>query len=243
MTWLISKALMNSPSLLERGGEFLEAIYSDGEQSVPLNGSPTQQAYCAPDKMTAFSRLSRFGMTFKPLTEIHGEELLMSYRAGFRAKTLVPKEKASALKVSAQECGHRWQGLLAKYDPSTHLLKTVQGSLFEDLNESLQTWPRWGSMRNGECFLQPMWALNMKEKEFGSWATPTACDWKGTHHATNYSVRKAQYLNLTGGTVTGTIYPNPITYEVLMGWPQGWTDLKPLATGKCHFAPQPHLTH
>jgi len=37
--------------------------------------------------MTVFYRLSRFGMTYKPLTENRGEELLTLYRAGFHAKT------------------------------------------------------------------------------------------------------------------------------------------------------------
>jgi hypothetical protein len=37
--------------------------------------------------MMDFSRLSRFGMMFKPLTENHGEELLMSYLAAFPVKT------------------------------------------------------------------------------------------------------------------------------------------------------------
>jgi hypothetical protein len=60
MSWLFSQALVE---------EYLGANSLDGEQSAPLNGKPTQQAYCAPDKMTDFSRLSRFGMTYKPLTE------------------------------------------------------------------------------------------------------------------------------------------------------------------------------
>lgn len=61
----------------------------DGELFAPSNGENTQQAYCSPDKMTEFSRLSRFGMTFKPLTEDHGKALLMSYLAAFHAKTSV----------------------------------------------------------------------------------------------------------------------------------------------------------
>ena len=65
MSWLFSQVLVE---------EFLGANCSDGEQSVQSNGNPTQLAYCAPDKMTDFSRLSRFGMTFKPLTEHRGEE-------------------------------------------------------------------------------------------------------------------------------------------------------------------------
>ena len=78
MSWLYSQALVV---------EYLGENYLDGEQSVQLSGKPTQQAYCAPDKMTDFSRLSRFGMTYKPLTETRGEELLMSYLAAFHAKT------------------------------------------------------------------------------------------------------------------------------------------------------------
>jgi hypothetical protein len=78
MSWLFSQALVE---------EFSEAICLDGEQSVPLSGNNTPQAYCAPDKMMGFSRLSRFGMTYAPLMENRGEELLTLYRAGFHAKT------------------------------------------------------------------------------------------------------------------------------------------------------------
>ena len=80
MSWLFSAALVE---------EFSEATSSDGAPSAPSNGNPIPQAYCAPDKMTAFSRLSRFGMTYAPLTENRGEELLTLYLAVFRAKTLV----------------------------------------------------------------------------------------------------------------------------------------------------------
>jgi hypothetical protein len=33
---------------------------------------------------------------------------------------------------------------------------------------------------------------------------------------------------------------NPVWVEWLMGWPLGWTDLKPLATGKYHNAQRMH---
>ena len=82
MSWLFSQALVV---------EYLGENFSDGEQSVPLNGKPIQQAYCAPDKMTGFSRLSRFGMTYKPLTESLGEELLTLYLEDFRAKICQPQ--------------------------------------------------------------------------------------------------------------------------------------------------------
>ncbi len=82
MSWLFSQVLVE---------EYLGDTFSDGEPSAPLSGNNTQQAYCAPDKMTKFSRLSRFGMTYKPLTESRGEELLTLYLAGFPAKTLAQR--------------------------------------------------------------------------------------------------------------------------------------------------------
>ena len=78
MSWLFSQALVE---------EYLGDICSDGEPSALSNGNHTQQAYCWPDKMTEYSRLSRFGMMFKPLTESRGEELLMSYLADFPVRT------------------------------------------------------------------------------------------------------------------------------------------------------------
>jgi len=78
MSWLFSQALVE---------EYLGENFLDGEQSVPLNGKHTQQAYCAPGKMMDFCRVSQFGMMFKPLMESLGEELLMSYQADFHAKT------------------------------------------------------------------------------------------------------------------------------------------------------------
>jgi hypothetical protein len=78
MSWLFSQALV---------AEYLGENSLDGEQSVQSSGKNTQLAYLPQDKMTEFSRLSRFGMMFKPLTENLGEELLMSYLADFHAKT------------------------------------------------------------------------------------------------------------------------------------------------------------
>ena len=81
MSWLFSQVLVE---------EYLGDICLDGEQSVPLNGNHIQQAYCAPDKMTDFYRVSQFGMMFKPLTESLGKELLMLFQEDFPVKTYQP---------------------------------------------------------------------------------------------------------------------------------------------------------
>jgi hypothetical protein len=256
MSWLFSQALVAA---------YLGENFSDGEQSVPLNGNPTQQAYCAPDKMTEFSRFSRFGMMFKPLTETLGQDLLMSYQADFHAKTSLPQEKAQESMENGQECGKKWQGSFAKYDPNLSLWKTAQCSLIEDLTEFSQTWPTWGSMRNGECWERQTSGLNTIEKEYGLlpdnerfFHTPTTGSSGGSNSRKAMQKRGVIWPTPTtptgGGNAggsgahknaikNGTYIPssiNPNLYEWLMGWPLEWTDLKPLEMDKYHKWRQLH---
>jgi hypothetical protein len=256
MSWLFSQVLVV---------EYLGENSLDGEQFVQSNGNNTQQAYCLPDKMTEYSRLSRFGMMFKPLTESLGEELLMSYRAGFHAKTFLPQEKVQELTVSGQECGKKWQGSFAKYDQNLSLWKTAQCSLIEELTEFLQTWPTWGSMRNGECWERQTLGLNTTEREFGLlpdnekfFHTPTTGSSGGSNSRKAMQKRGVIWPTPTtpsgGGNAggsgahknaikNGTYIPssiNPNLYEWLMGWPLGWTDLKLLEMDKYHKWQQLH---
>jgi len=231
MSWLFSQALVE---------EYLEGTSLDGEPSAPLSGSPTPQAYCAPDKMTKCSRLSRFGMTYKPLTETRGEELLTLYLADFHAKTSGQRGGGQELPESDQVCGSTWQGSLARLDPDTLLWRTAQCSLFEDLELSLQTWPQWGLMQNGECWAQMTLGLVTIEKGFGYWPTPTATDWKATG---KLETLKRQGDKNEAGHQNRPQYHYARKYnmkmplaaqEILMMWPLGFTDLKPLEMDKYH---------
>jgi len=167
MSWLFSQVLVE---------EYLGDTYLDGEPFAPLSGNNTQQAYCAPDKMTKFSRLSRFGMTYKPLTENLGQELLTLYLEDFHAKTFQSQETEQDLTANALECGEKWHGLLARFDQDTHSWRTVQCSLIGDLNESLQTLPQWGMTVGGELYLRQTLVQTIKEKESGLWLTPSTVD-------------------------------------------------------------------
>jgi hypothetical protein len=88
MSWLYSQVLV---------AEYSEANSLAGAPSALSSASPTPQAYSSLDRMTAFSRLSRFGMTFAPLTESLGADLLTWFLAGFPAKTSARQEKERAL--------------------------------------------------------------------------------------------------------------------------------------------------
>ena len=230
MSWLYSQVLVE---------EFLGDISLDGEQSVPSSGNPIPQAFCAPDKMTDFSRLSRFGMTYKPLTENLGRELLTLYLADFHAPTFQQQDEAQVLMEKPLECGEKWRASFTKYDPDLRLWKTHQCSLLGDLDEFSETWPQWGLMHDGECWEQRMSEQITNATEFGLLPTPVKSDYKGTSKNSKFQSRSIQYRAWDDGTEASTLYPNPLAYEVLMGWPQRWTDLKPLETDKSHFAPQP----
>jgi hypothetical protein len=171
MSWLYSQALVE---------EYLGENFSDGERSAPLSGNFTQQAYCAPDKMTVFSRLSRFGMTYKPLTDIPGEDLSMSSVVAFHVRTLVQQDEEQELMENDQECGEKWHGSFTKYSQDSRSWKTHQCSLLGDLEPFLETWPRWGLMRDGECWEQP--TLEQTIRETGSGLSPNGVD---TFHTPN----------------------------------------------------------
>ena len=289
MSWLYSQALAE---------EYSADICSDGEPCARLNGTPTQQAYCAPDKMTEFSRLSRFGMTYRPLTADHGEAVLTSYLAAFPVRTLVQPEREPESLENDQECGFIWLESWAKYDPVTSMWKTRQCSVLGDLEPYSETWPRWGTMRDGEFWEQQTLAPHTSETESGLWPTPNQRDWKDTgatqgnrkspnletavHWPTptvcgNYNRKGASATSgdglatavknwptprtkgMCGGTGSwellkknttieearamgagngGTL--NPMWVEWLMGWPLGWTDLKPLGMDRFRQWQQQH---
>ena len=299
MSWLYSQVLVE---------EYLGDISLDGEQSVPSSGSSTPQAYCALDKMTGFSGLSRFGMTYKPLTANLGEELLTLYLAAFHAPTFPQQEKEQESMVKPLECGEKWRGSFTKYDLSSCSWKTHQCSLLGDLDEFSETWPQWGLMRDGECWEQKTLEQTIRGTESGlseKLPTPTASDYKNQPTSKSWKAKGAINYKLSNpeiqatwptprscSAMAATITPesawnekrnpnletivgrrqwptpcasgntiqewggsnnwvrkqitevggqlNPPWVEWLMGWPLGWTDLKPLEMDKSHCAPQQH---
>ena len=298
MSWLISRALMedyaNSHSLPGLVAEYLEGTCSDGAPFAPSSGNPTPQAYLPPDKMTAFSRPSRFGMTFAPLTDDRGAELLTWYRGAFRARTSAPQALGLALTENAPVFGGKWRELSVRYDPASCSWRTHRSLWDEDLSECSLTLPKWGLMCAGvlselltlehhtaanDAGLLPTpratdWKNGKQRADFGmnlptfakKWPTPLATDGskggpnqkggKGdlrlssavhqfptptatntkAHHmrgADNGKEREARSYGETGQL-------NPTWVEWLMGWPLGWTDVKPLETDRCRSAQQRH---
>ena len=167
MSWLYSRALVE---------EFSEDISWDGEPYAPLSTSPMPQAFSSPDKTTAASRLSRYGMTCEPLTASRGEELLTWFRVGFPVKTSALPERAQESTESDPASGPTWRGWSAKYDPATSMWRTAQCSLLEGSDESSVTWPRSGMTRDGMLWELPTLELSTSETDSGLWPTPVADD-------------------------------------------------------------------
>jgi hypothetical protein len=275
MSWHYSRALVE---------EYSAASCSDGEPSALLSGSPTPQAYLSPDRMTAFSRLSRFGMTFAPLTDQHGADLLTWYLAGFRAKTSAWQEKAQESTGRDQACGPIWRGSLAKYDPDSLSWKTVQLSLLGDSELSSVIWPRSGMTAAGQCWELPTLERPTSGTGFG-WLLPTPCSSDpqlerrakhGEHYQTQTGTVRRKNQDGTssnlGLAAAVRMWPTPVSrmwkdngkslselarnsetlatqaggslnppfVEWLMGWPLGWTDLKPSETDRCPNAQPQH---
>jgi hypothetical protein len=157
-------------------GESLEDICSGGEPLQPLKSKTIHDVFYCNGKLMDSYLDSLFGTMLEPLTENLGQEKLMLSAVDFHAKTFQLQEMAQDLMETEVECGEKWHGLLAKYDPNSHLWRTVQCSLLEDLNESLQTLPQWGMTVGGELYLLPTLAQNINGKESGLWLTPSTID-------------------------------------------------------------------
>jgi hypothetical protein len=216
----------NSLCSQEQAAESLAESSSDGEPFAPSNGNHTPLAFLPPDKMTAFSRLSRFGTTFAPLTENRGEDVLTWFLAGFHVKTSHAPEKGLESKESDLECGWKWHGSFVKWHPATSSWKTRQCSLLEGLDEFSETWPRWGMMRDGECWELATLERNMLETESGFLPTPTRHNAKEGNYPAEHNRNTPLLATHAGGKI------NPDWTEWLMGWPSKWTDLRPSGTGK-----------
>lgn len=283
MSFIFSRALVEA---------CLQDNCSGIDASALLSGSHTPPLFLPSDKTTAFSRLSRFGMTFGHLTADHGAALLTSWLAASRAKTSALQEKAQESTASGRECGRTWRASLAKFDPASSSWKTAQPSLLGASEEFSVTWPRSGMTAGGQCWELPMLERRTSGTGSGLWPTPVASDtssrtkpyaqggtplslavkWPTPTVCGNYNRKGASATSGDGLATAVAKFPtpstlgvnggsnsraaavkrgqpsaevnggslNPMWVEWLMRWPLGWTDLRPLGTGKCPPAPPKH---
>lgn len=235
MSWHFSQALVEA---------FSADICLDGAQSALSNTNPTQRLFSSSDRMMDFCRRSQSGMTCEHLTEDLGEAVLTSFLEAFPVRTSVPQEKAQGSTENALVYGPRWRGSFARYDRATSSWKTPQCSFLAALEEFSETWPKWGLMRDGECWVLTKWVLPMNESASGL-SVPTPC--KNEHAGTSKKryrhsphFRGAKTAEALRTCETDPSYSHPQFIEKIMGWPTMWTGLAPLGTGKFQEWRQQH---
>ena len=234
MSWHYSLALVE---------EYSEASCLDGELSVPWKSNPTHEVYCSNAKMTESLILSLCGMTLEPLMESPGEGKSISSQVGSHVQmSQYAGETPKGSKENPVGCGQSRGESFAKYDQYSHTWRTAQLSLFGGLTEFLENWPRWGIMQNGECWDRAIQVEIAGVSESGLLPTPIATDWKGGTTAVRKdrgTVRTDQWRDYVK-IKYGMTYPHPMHSELRMGWPIGWSDLKPLEMDRFQSWQQKH---
>ena len=160
---------------------YLPTYYSDTSPSAPSRlNLIASKSYTHGKKTVSFLGFPSLTM-LKHSMESRGGDLSKSSPEVSRAKTYPAREKGPESAEKEADYGQKWQEWFAKLDPVTSLWKTRQCSLFEDLDKSLETWPRWGMMRDGACLELAMPERPTSGSEYGyldTWPTPTVNGWR-----------------------------------------------------------------
>lgn len=198
----------------------------DGAPDALLKLMPTPGGFCSPGSETASFTPSPSGTTSQPLTVVHGADTSTLSLVDSPARTLAPPGKEQGSREPDQDSGEKWRVSFARWDPDSSSWKIPQCLFTGGWDEFSGTWPRWGTMRGGECSAQSTPERHIGETGSGLWPTPIASDFKHngpnskqqnlasvvrlwpTPVADDTGIRKAKYKQ--GGT--------PLSYAVRL-WP------------------------
>jgi len=144
----------------------------DGNAFAPSKSRTTLGAYCLPGNVTDACPAFPFGMMLRRLTGIPGAAGLTWYQGDSPVRTYLPPERAPESEATVPDCGPSSPESLAKFNPPMYSWKTAQCSLFGGLTPFLGTWPRWGTMLNGECYPRRTAVRRTSGRGSGFWPTP-----------------------------------------------------------------------
>lgn len=239
---------------LELVGEYLAAKSLGIESFAPLRETSSPETYCWRDKTIEALSLFQCGTTSQPSTVDHGVELLNWYLEGSLARTcqsrgqcgdameLLGKDRDLFLKCCESS---------TKSSQKSYLEKTVQSLEKTELTQYAQSLSQWDIKACGQLLALICSVFLIIEKGCGFFPTPTARDWKDTigmnperkdgktrtdrlpmmlfeHIRTSKDKESFNGLKII---IQGPEY-SPELPELIMGWPIGWTEYKPLETDR-----------
>jgi len=117
--------------------------------------------------------------------------------------------------------------LSASLSRTAFLPRTCRG---QQLTLPLLTLGKSDTIQSKSLCQRRTWVQTMYGNDIGYLHTPTA--------TANYAAPSMQKWESCRNFVQVFGQPTPTNQEWMMGWPIGWTDLKPLATDKCQSAQQ-----
>jgi len=209
MSWHFSQALEAA---------FLAANSLDGKQSALWSSMPFAQDDSCSDKMRGTCHRSPFGTMYVLLTDARSEELLTWFLAAFPAKDIPQQLRGKIMQtISGRKSCGSWQMSL----PGTYGLRT---SVSKRLIGQQTTLKRWVIPSAASKWPRRTWVQTMYGNDIGFLHTPTC--------TANYAAKSMQKWKCAQEFVRVFGRPTPTNHEWLMDWPIGWTDSKPLETGK-----------
>jgi hypothetical protein len=198
---------------------------------------------CCKGSGTESCQSSPFGTTSERLTGDRGEGLSMLSQVDSHALTSQTETKAKTEKQDLMDvvvrCGLKRGALLARYDQENASWKMSQGLLNLGFQQSYPTFTQSGIMQDGVCYRAEIAKGYINVKDYGfTLFTPTATDYKRRNLSTPMFKRRMATRNSPGTLpeqlawmgFTGIL--NPTLPEVMMRWPTGWTDFRPLGMDK-----------
>ena len=243
MSWHTIGASFDLSTYLQGLEEESSRICSlDTESSEHAKSKAIAERSCCNASAMASCQASQSGTTCEPSTGIHGVDTSISSRPDSPAKISAPPETEQELKDIKAPCGLRYQELYVRYDRVSSSWKTHQCLWEEDLPWSSVTLPKWGMMLDG-VLLEPTSLPRIYVKESGFWPTPVKSDAFAALSPLSL-IRKEMGLRRPSGaeiggslkwfrksvenwSLDGVLFPT--LHELLMIWPIGWTDCRPLA--------------
>lgn len=220
MSFLYSRALVE---------DYSQAISSESIQYALLSEMNTVSMYWCKGKTIELSNLSRYGMTYALLTEDRGKELWTWFLEDSPAKRSLVQQEVETLQQKTY--GTKCVGLYEKYALQLSLQKMYPK---EPYSKRKTIFYKTGITQGTSNFQRKTVVQIMNGIDFGYLHTPTTI--------ANFAAPSMQKHSCCRNFVTAFGKPSPTNFEYLMGWPSGWTDLKPLEMDKFLLWQQKHLS-